>query len=382
MSALSGGNISLKNVSESDDSRIMKNLLDSNDTIKNAGHAGTVMRFMTAYLSLQEGRYILTGTDRMKERPIGELVNALRELGADIEYVEKDGFPPLRITGRKLNGGSIKINSGISSQYISAMMMIGPFLKKGLEIILEGDTISSSYIDLTAGLMTRAGANVIRKGEIINIASGNFKMMEMEVEADWSSASYWFSIVGLSGIQEIILPKLSEQSLQGDSAIRKIFEKIGVGSEFIEEGLKVFPIPVKNNSLIFDFRNNPDMVQTIIPYCIAKNIVFSFSGCRSLRIKETDRVSALYRELNKFGVSIEFSDDGDQISWNGTSKPEWNREVTIETYHDHRMALGFAPLSLLTGQLVIRDPAVVSKSYPGFWVDLKKAGFRIEEVSR
>ncbi len=380
MSALSKGKIKLKNLSQSDDSIIMNEIINSKNKLKNAGHAGTVMRFMTAYLSVIKGDHILTGTERMKNRPIGELVKSLRLLGAQISYLEKEGFPPLEITGKNLNGGSIEINSGISSQYISALLMIGPYLKNGLILKLTGDTISSSYIDLTLNLMKMAGALVERKGNQISVLATEYKPCNLEIEADWSAASYWFSIAGLAADSQIYLPFLQLKSYQGDAAITRIFAELGVQSEFTNQGLKLKSIPVNIRKFRFDFRNNPDMVQTFIPYCIARGIPFEFSGCRTLRIKETDRVHALYTELKKFKVLLKFSEDGEFISWDGKTLPDWDLQVKIDTWDDHRMALGLAPLVIKTGSLVINDPDVVSKSYPGFWKDLQKAGFLIEEI--
>lgn len=377
MSELSGRKLQISNLSPSDDVVIMKNILNSKDKIKNAGHAGTVMRFMTAFLSVKPGNYILTGTERMKNRPILELVESLKKLGADIKYIEKKGFPPLEINGKILNGGTVEINSGISSQYISALLMIGPYLKNGLKLILTGDTISSSYINLTIGLMKMAGASVSRESNTILVENIPYAESQLEVEADWSSASYWFSIVGLSNNRTILMPGLNKSSLQGDSDIMGLFADLGVKSEFKQEGLHLSPIPMKKNYFQFDFRNNPDMVQTYVPYCIGKNIPFEFSGCRSLRIKETDRISALQKELAKFNVILKSTEDGNLISWDGKSKPDWNKNVTIETYDDHRMALGMAPLCIVSKELIINNPAVVSKSYPGFWEDLEKTGISV-----
>ncbi|MCF8380327.1 MAG: 3-phosphoshikimate 1-carboxyvinyltransferase [Bacteroidales bacterium] len=380
ISALSKGKIQLNNISESDDSQIMNSVLNSENKVKDAGHAGTVMRFLTAYYAIQPGEIILTGSERMKSRPIEKLVDALRLIGAKIEYIEKIGFPPLAITGRELSGGKICIDSGISSQYISALMMIGSSLENGIEIKLKGDTISSSYIDLTLGLLKKAGVKAQRIDKTINIKKSEFNTLKMSVEADWSSASYWFSMVGLSEELEIVLPGLDELSLQGDAEIRHIFSDLGVQSVFTNEGLILTPGKQEINSFEYDFRDNPDMVQTFIPYCIAKDIPFYFSGCQSLRIKETDRVFALATELKKFGVNLHYSRDGENISWDGKSKPDWTKPIAIDTYDDHRMALGMAPLCIMTGELQINEPAVVSKSYPNFWKDMRKAGFSITEV--
>lgn len=378
ISALSGNKIHPLNLSESDDTRTMISLLGSKDKIKDAGHAGTTMRFLTAYYASGNEEVILTGTERMKNRPIGKLVEALQELGANINYLEKEGYPPLKIEGKKLEGKQIKIDSGISSQYISALLMTGPYLKGGLELILEGDTISYSYIGMTISLMQEAGAIVEKENDLIRVKESPYTEKTLTAEADWSSASYWFMVAGLHPDAEIILKGLNKKSYQGDSHITAMFDNLGVRTAFTPEGLKLTGSEVSLKEFHYDFRNNPDMVQSFVPYCIAKNIPFYFSGCRSLRIKETDRVRALYNELSKFGVEISFSGDGDLIWWDGKTKPDWNRKVRIETYKDHRMALGLALLSIKSNQLLIEDPGVVSKSYPGYWEDLEKAGFKIE----
>ncbi len=377
MSALSKGEIKIENVSSSDDTQTMIKLLESEEALKDAGHAGTTMRFLTAYYALRGDNVTLTGTERMKNRPVRILVEKLRELGANISYLEKDGFPPLKIDKSNLKGGEIEINSGVSSQYISALMMTGPYMKNGLKIKLSGDTISSSYIEMTANLMKGAGSNVEWKENIIEIEEKEYHSASFKVEPDWSSASYWFSIAGLHGNSQIILKDLQKESFQGDAVITSIFEKLGVRSEFSAQGLHLRQSLDYAHSFKFDFRNNPDMVQTVIPYCIARGIQFHFSGCRTLRIKETDRVLALYRELKKIGVELEFSEDGEYISWDGKSTPDWSVPVNIKTYNDHRMAMGFAPLAIKNSHLSIEDPKVVTKSYPSFWEDMRKAGFQI-----
>jgi 3-phosphoshikimate 1-carboxyvinyltransferase len=378
MSALSDWQIQISNLSDSDDTRIMKALLESDLATRDAGHAGTAMRFLTAYFAATTQNVVLTGTERMKNRPIGELVNCLRELGAAIEYLEKEGFPPLRIKGTQLKGGKISIDSGISSQYISALMMIAPGMAGGLEVELKGSTISSSYLRITAGLMRKAGIAVEYQGNIIRIPEGKYQPVRFSTEPDWSAASYWFSVVGLSENAEVLLTGLEKESLQGDVALVQIFEGLGVSAEFISGGLLLRSSPVTRDRCMFDFTENPDIVQTLVPYCVAKNIPFSFTGCRSLLIKETNRVAALKNELAHFGIYLKHSDNGDHLEWDAMEKPDFSVSPTIRTYKDHRMAMGFAPLCMLTKKLYIDDPEVVSKSYPGFWEDLKKAGISIE----
>lgn len=379
ISALSGGNIRPLNLSDSDDTRIMTELLKSNEKIKNAGHAGTTMRFLTAYFAQGDQEVVLNGTERMKKRPIGELVERLRELGADIEYLENQGFPPLKIRGKELQGGKIKIDSGISSQYISALLMIAPGIKGGLEMELTGDTISSSYINMTLSLMRDSGAHCEKEGNIIRVNNQPYGKGDLTAEPDWSSASYWFMIAGLLPDSEILLKDLKKESYQGDAMITFMFESLGVSAIFNSNGLLLKYSDASPGTFRYDFRENPDMVQSFIPYCIARDIPFYFSGCRTLRIKETDRVSALHAELLKFGVQVSFSEDGDLIWWDGKTKADWKKNISIKTYKDHRMAMGFAPLAIKTGEITIEDPGVVSKSYPTFWKDLEKAGFILSE---
>jgi len=380
MSALSGGELVVEGLSDSDDTRIMQDLLGSREYIRNAGHAGTAMRFLTAYFSLAGNEVLLTGTERMQNRPIGELVNALRKMGADIEYASREGFPPLKIKGKALKGGRLSVNSGISSQFISALMMIGPCLDGGLEIELTGETISSSYLEITAGLMKRAGINIQTAPNLISIQPGIYAPGAYPTEPDWSAASYWFSVAGLYGDSEIFLGGFQEKSLQGDSALTGIYDGLGVKSSFLADGLKLSSEAVSKHHFQFDFTENPDIVQTLVPYCMAQGITFDFTGCRSLRIKETDRIAALRNETAKMGCTLGHSDDGDHIWWDGKEKAVFPQGITFNTYKDHRMAMAFAPLCIPAGEVIIDDPMVVTKSYPCFWDDFRKSGFEIEVV--
>ncbi len=378
MSALSAGKMVVNNLSDSDDTVIMQKLLDSAPGEKNAGHAGTAMRFLTAYYALVPGEVVLTGSERMQNRPIGELVDSLRQLGAQIAYTGNEGYPPLRITGGKMNGGRIEINSGVSSQFISALMMIGPYLTGGLLITLTGETISSSYIRLTAGLMNQAGIGVTRKQNLITIPAGEYRPGHYACEPDWSAASYLFEIVSIARRTRIFIPGLREDSLQGDSRLPAVFRAFDVDSTYTADGLQINCCSGKTRYFSFDFRENPDLVQTVIPVCIAHEIPFEVTGTRTLRIKETDRIAALAAELRKFGVELQFDESGDWIIWDGSTRPVWHRNTVIETYKDHRMAMGMAPLSVLSEGLIINDPLVVSKSYPRYWKDLEKAGFKVK----
>ncbi|MCB9014147.1 MAG: 3-phosphoshikimate 1-carboxyvinyltransferase [Bacteroidales bacterium] len=359
----------------------MQKILSSSSNEYNAGHAGTAMRFLTAYFSLIPGEVILSGSERMKNRPIGVLVDLLRELGANIEYLEKEGFPPLKISGGKLKGGKRIINGGISSQYISALLLIAPYLPGGLDLMLKGHVVSASYINLSLQLMKRAGIRYSWNKNNIKIEEGNYQAGVIHIEPDWSAASYWYEMAALSRSSEIFLPGLTSESLQGDVALVNLFDKLGVKTIFEEEGVKLIKTKARIDRLEFDFSLNPDLVQTFIPACAIMNIPFRFSGTQTLRIKETDRVLALKNEMQKFGVKLDFIESGEWIAWDGKSKFKPNPDVRIETYDDHRMALGFAPIALLSGEIQISDPMVVSKSYPSYWKDLEKTGFEIKEVN-
>jgi 3-phosphoshikimate 1-carboxyvinyltransferase len=378
MSALSGNRLVLKGLSDSDDTAVMLKILNSSMPEHNAGHAGTAMRFLTAYFACKPGEVILTGSERMKNRPIAVLVDLLKELGARIEYTEKIGFPPLKITGGKLKGGKRTINSEISSQYISALLLIAPYLPGGLELILQGSMVSASYINLTLQLMKRAGIRYTWDKNHIKIDEGNYHAGNFQVEPDWSAASYWYEMTALADEAEIYLPGLTSDSLQGDSALITIFENIGVKTVFEEDGINLVKIKPVSEFFEYDFTLNPDLVQSIIPACVLQDIPFRITGTQTLRIKETDRILALYTEMKKFGVELNFTDSGEWIEWDGKSPFKPNKSVLIDTYDDHRMAMGFAPVCLKTGDVRIKEPLVVTKSYPGFWGDLEKTGFLIE----
>lgn len=380
MSALSDNDLKLKNISDSDDAVAMKEALSSSSKTIDIGHAGTAMRFLTAFFAIKEdSEIVLTGSERMQNRPISELVSGLRELGATIDYLEKPGFPPIRIAGKELNGKRIRIESGISSQYISAILMIGPYLRGGLELILAGETVSSSYIRLTTGLMKQAGVKVEWHNNSVIIPEGRYRKGLFNIEPDWSAASYWFAIAGLAKQSQILLSGLQEESLQGDSQLVNIFKDLGVKSTFNELGLLLENEKVLLNTFSFDFSENPDLVQTLVPYCVAQNIPFVFSGCRTLRIKETDRISALQQEMKKIDIKLDYSDLKEELTWSGSSKPNWSKTPYIKTYEDHRMAMGMMPLCLKSSEIEIADPMVVTKSYPGFWTDIEKSGFIIKE---
>jgi 3-phosphoshikimate 1-carboxyvinyltransferase len=369
----------VKNLSDSDDTRVLQEALFSNQNKFDIGHAGTAMRFLTAFLSKIVGEWEITGSERMKQRPIKILVDALNKLGARIEYMENEGCPPLKIFGSHLKGQPLELDGSISSQYISALLMIAPTIENGLVLNLKGDITSRSYIELTLKLMARFGIQYKWEGNTITVPEQNYLPGEFIVEADWSGASYFYQILALAEKGEILLDNLQIQSLQGDATIATWFEQFGIFSEQKSEGVLLKKTKsAQPEKLELDFIENPDVAQTMACLCVAKKVPFHFSGLKTLKIKETDRISALQNELAKFGAALIEPVHG-ELSWDGTiddSKAE--KTPLIQTYHDHRMALAFAPMALAGFTLEIDDPMVVTKSYPGFWKDLKKVGFDIE----
>ena len=390
LSVLSGGGArQLTNVSDCDDTTAMLNALSWPPTI-DVGAAGTSMRFLTALLSIGEGTHVITGSERMRHRPIGVLVDALRKLGASIEYVGEEGFPPLRIEGRRLHGGSVSLPGNVSSQYISALLMIAPQLVEGLTLQLTGEVISRPYIQMTMEMMCSFGAKVEWLDDAtIHVESGGYVPTPYLIEADWSAASYWYEMVLLSENEQetATLVGLFDQSLQGDSAVADLFGQLSVRSIYLSSGtqqpkttlIRRGELPARLDA---DFTCTPDLAQTLVVTCALKGIPFRFSGLQSLRIKETDRIAALQTELRKLGVQVEV--EGDSVmSWAGpVQQPEGEvpylqpaPDTLIETYEDHRMAMAFAPAALVLGSIDINHPEVVSKSYPRFWEDMERAGF-------
>ena len=369
LNALSYSPFEIENLSDCDDTRVLINVLNSNDYRFDVGAAGTSMRFLTAFLAKTVGEWRITGSERMKNRPIKLLVDALNSLGAKIEYLEKEGFPPLKIYGSALKGGHICLNGGVSSQYISALMMIAPYMQQGLKISLEGEVISIPYIRMTINMMQDFGIKVEFQNNEINIKPQVYSPVPFQVESDWSAASYWYEILSVAREGKITLRGLKKDSCQGDSRVAEIFESLGVSTEYTKHGVILTPdekLPVKH--LTLDFKNIPDLAQTIAVTCCLKGITFDFTGLQSLKIKETNRIEALINELRKLGYVIHEPAEG-QLVWNG-EKCLMNENPEISTYDDHRMAMAFAPSALLH-PLTIRHPEVVSKSYPGFWSDLR-----------
>jgi 3-phosphoshikimate 1-carboxyvinyltransferase len=393
--ALSKGKVKVENISDAADTVTLAGILKSKiksqkskvlagdkSEIENSiseiniGPAGTAMRFLTAYFTLQDDEVILTGSERMKQRPIGILVDALRKLGADIEYEENDGFPPLRIKGgfEQLTN-TISIKGNISSQYITALLLIASQLPQGLQLHIEGDLTSKPYVEMTLAMLQQAGIQHHWNDNVISIAHQEFRETSLPVEPDWSAASYWYAIAALADEANLFLPGLTQYSLQGDSVITEIMANFGITSQFKDGGVhlqkEVKPIARK----IFDLKECPDLAQTIIVVCAALGHEATFTGLETLKIKETDRVKALQNELAKIGVKL--TEKG-QVYKLDCSEKHIPAKVFINTYEDHRMAMAFAPLALLIPEVEFEDADVVEKSYPAFWKDLEKVGFEVK----
>ena len=385
--ALSGGKNMPSNLSDCDDTEVIINALRNMPEEIDIKAAGTAMRFMTAYLSVMEGTHILTGTERMKHRPISILVDALRKLGANIEYVGTEGYPPLRITGQSLNGGLLEIPGNVSSQYISALLMTAPMLKEGMTLHLLGDIISRPYIDLTLWMMGEFGADAEWfSNDTIVVKPQPYKSRDYFIESDWSGASYWYEMMALCADKrsEVKLTGLMDGSKQGDSTTRYIFSLLGVKTQFESKQAGIAQtVTLKQNGrcvpkLEYDFINSPDLAQTFVVTCAAKGIPFHFKGLSTLKIKETDRIEALKTEMRKLGYVLQDHNNSELI-WDG-ERCDPTFEQGIDTYEDHRMALAFAPYVFLHDKLIINNPQVVTKSYPHYWEDLRLAGFTIEEL--
>ena len=369
LNALAYSPYDIQNLSDCDDTRVTVKALDSNDTTFDIGAAGTAMRFLTAFLAKTVGEWIITGSERMKNRPIKLLVNALTSLGARIEYVEKEGYPPLRIFGSALMGGEISLNGGVSSQYISALMMIAPYMQNGLKIKLEGKVISVPYIRMTMSMMKEYGVIVTFENNEIDIKPQLYKPIQYKVESDWSAASYWYEILSIAGKGQIFLSGLNANSSQGDSKVAELFEQLGVITDYQTEGVLLTSNENFSTKFEYDFVDQPDLAQTFAVTCCLKNIPFHFKGVQSLKIKETNRIAALINELAKLGYVL-FEPFEGELAWAG-ELCNAAEEISIATYEDHRMAMAFAPAALKI-PIVIEEPEVVSKSYPNFWKDFEK----------
>ena len=427
--ALAGSIASITNLSDCDDTEVMQRWLTERPSTVDVGAAGTSMRFSTALLAVGHGEHVITGSERMKNRPIKILVDALRRLGADISYVEKEGYPPLRIVGKGgLSCSSVSLPGNVSSQYISALMMIGPYLKDGLILTLTDKVISRPYIEMTMSLMRQFGAKVYwdcssdesngivdeycnsnstvdelchsngtvdeslesnsagdksTESNVIIVEPGRYAVKSFNVESDWSAASYWYEMVALSseGDARVLLPGLYEDSLQGDSKGREVFSLLGVKTEYTKDGVLLSKKTREVDTLEYDFVQMPDLAQTFVVTCCMMGVPFHFTGLESLKIKETDRIVALKNEMAKLGFDLEDRNDS-ELLWDGRRRALTAEEydsVAIDTYEDHRMAMAFAPVALVNGSIRINNPHVVSKSYPRYWDNLLAAGFQFEQ---
>lgn len=373
--ALSGGATRPENLSDCDDTQVMIHALDHMPDVIDIHAAGTAMRFLTAYLCVTPGTHVITGTERMQQRPIRILVDALRTLGARIAYAGHEGFPPLRITGTRLTGSEIELAGNVSSQYISALLMIGAVLPAGLKLRLTGDIISRPYINLTLQLMHDFGAQAGWTSESsIAVAPGGYRDTPFRVESDWSAASYWYQMTALSpGAPEMELLGLHAHSPQGDSRGAQLFARLGVQTEFTPQGVRLRKEGRPAGRLDEDLVDIPDLAQTFVVTCCLLGVPFRFTGLQSLKIKETDRICALITELRKLGYAVHAEQDS-ILWWDGERCPA-DPQPAIDTYEDHRMAMAFAPACLVRPGIRINEPQVVSKSYPRYWDDLRAAGF-------
>ncbi len=369
--------ISISNLSNSDDAEVMQKGLKISNGEVDIHHAGTAMRFLTGYFASQEGKEIvLTGSQRMTERPVKVLVEALRGLGADIEYVTNEGYPPIKIKGKKLTKNEVSLPANISSQYISSLLLIAPSLENGLELELIGEITSVPYIEMTLGLLNQIGVETSFQGNKISVSKKtDVRPAELVVESDWSSASYFYSVVALCEIgTEIKLSAYKKHSLQGDSVLSKIYQDFGVKTTFFENEIVLRKIENRKLQIITcDLANAPDIAQTIAVTCFGLGVGCELTGLHTLKIKETDRLEAMHMELSKLGAKVMVTDKSLTLEPTKEIIPD----VSIDTYNDHRMAMAFGPLAIKT-TLKINDAEVVSKSYPDFWEDLKKLGFDIQ----
>jgi 3-phosphoshikimate 1-carboxyvinyltransferase len=375
---LSGFNFLIENLSDSDDTTHLKDALENytKNAIINIGHAGTDMRFLTAYLALKKGDYELTGSERLQQRPIKDLVDTLRILGADITYKNKEGFPPLQIKGKQLQGGSVEISGKVSSQFITALLLIAPYLTHGLELTIKDELVSKPYVHMTIELMKEFGASVVwlENKIVVEPIPYTYHKKEFIVESDWSAVSYYYSIVALSKINtQLTVKSLFKNSLQADSACANIYKNFGVETTFKNNEITISKInEVSTSELELDFLECPDIAQTVVCTSVGLQTPFRFSGLQTLKVKETDRIIALQNECKK--IEIELKVTNDSIKWSAEQSIKKEISTSIATYNDHRMAMSFATLSILLDDIIIEDANVVSKSYPQFWEHLKTIG--------
>lgn len=380
INALTGNKGHIESVAQCDDTEAMTSGLTSTGTSVNVGAAGTAMRFLTAYFAGQEGRKVtIDGSERMRQRPIRALVDALVACGANISYGGAEGFPPLVIDGCNLKGGDVTVDASVSSQYVSALLMMAPTMEQGLRLTLSGNAVSRPYIAMTVALMRQWGAVIDIDGDVITVAHGAYRPVEYKVEADWSAASYWYEIAAFS-FGDIKLEGLASTSTQGDSALMKIYRNFGIESTWDNEGnLMLEASPDITPRLTIDMSGQPDLAQTVAVTCCVLNLPFMMSGLSTLRDKETDRIEALVTELAKLSFILETPESG-TLMWEGKRMPLPHGPIAIDTYKDHRMAMAFAPVSLFLPGIIIKDVDVVNKSYPEFWDHLRQVGFTLNTV--
>lgn len=377
--ALAGNSFQIYNLSTAEDTQVLASILKENPAVANVGDAGTAMRFLLAYFSLQEKETILTGSERMQQRPIGPLVDALRSMGADITYTGNEGYPPIKIKGTKNLRNTVTIRSDISSQFITALMLIAPYIKGGLTINIEGETVSQPYIDMTQAMLDYFEIESNFDSNTFTINEGQYQPYDIEIEPDWSAASYFFEVAALAKYTNIFLENLTGAYWQGDSNVAGLFQAV-FGIEAIDktEGIRLQKSKlVKDLDAEYDFTDMPDMAQTIASTAAGMQIPFNLQGLQTLRIKETDRISALKTELEKIGATIAANDNSLTIQ----SFTQLPKSITFNTYNDHRMAMALAPLALVIDEVLIDDETVVKKSFPNYWDELQKLGFEITQLS-
>jgi 3-phosphoshikimate 1-carboxyvinyltransferase len=388
MRALLGVGFKIDGLSDAEDTQLLEKLMAviGRQGVKgrivelDVNNAGTVMRFLTALLSIYPGKWVLTGSDRMKQRPIGILVEALRILGADIDYLGKLGYPPIMIEGRLLTGHEITIEAGESSQYASALLMIAPYLPGGLRLHLKGDAVSTPYMEMTIRLMKQYGAKIRAVKHGVNVKPGAYWPVNVKVEGDWSAAAFWYEAAVFATEVDLELKGLTLQSLQGDAVLAEIYQNFGIQTIPTGDGIRLTRNKKHVDGFFYNFANHPDLAPPVIATCAGLGIRGHFEGLNSLRIKETDRLQALKNELEKLGTKVEIPNRGEDVSTLdfGPARLKNSIDLPIETYNDHRIAMTFAPLALRFGSIRISNPDVVGKSYPAFWEDMKAVGFKIE----
>lgn len=368
----------IKHISESDDTLGLYELMKSKDIVLNAGDGGTTLRFLLALLATHKGQSILTGSESLLKRPIGPLVEALNELGADVQYLGFKGFPPLLIQGKKFDSNRVEIDAGVSSQFISALLLVAPVLPKGLVIKLKGEVVSSPYINLTLEIMRYFGIRCDWSQNLISIPHQDYSPRDIHIESDWTAASYYYQMAAFAEEVDLHLLGLHKHSSQGDSEIYKIMESFGVESTFSDKGVRLTKGKNSQSFFRYDFNNCPDLAQTMLATCAGMNIPAQITGVSTLMIKETDRMRAMQKELDGLGFYLNEHDG----KWNlGTSaEKELSPDHFVHTYNDHRMAMSLTPLCMRYGTITVDDPFVVTKSYPGFWEDLVSLGFKISEI--